>query len=38
MDCFYCAKDQRLLDLMIPLAEMTTCSGIRSTGDGAWWP
>ena len=23
MDCFYCAKDQRLLDLMIPLAEMT---------------
>lgn len=23
MDCFYCTKDQRLLDLMIPLAEMT---------------
>ena len=23
MDCFYCTKDQRLLDLMIPMAEMT---------------
>lgn len=23
MDCFYCKKDQRLLDLMIPMAEMT---------------
>ena len=23
MDCFYCSKDQRLLDLMEPLAEMT---------------
>ena len=23
MDCFYCEKDQRLLDLMIPMAEMT---------------
>lgn len=23
MDCFYCTKDQRLLDLMIPLAELT---------------
>ena len=23
MDCFYCTKDQRLLDLMTPLAEMT---------------
>ena len=23
MDCFYCQKDQRLLDLMMPLAEMT---------------
>lgn len=22
MDCFYCQKDQRLLDLMIPMAEM----------------
>ena len=23
MDCFYCTKDKRLLDLMEPLAEMT---------------
>lgn len=23
MDCFYCTKDQRLLDLMSPLAELT---------------
>ncbi len=25
MDCFYCSKDQRLLDLMIPMAEMSWC-------------
>ena len=23
MDCFYCTKDQRLQDLMIPMAELT---------------
>lgn len=23
MSCFYCEKDQRLLDLMLPLAELT---------------